>query len=69
MVFTNTSNRDNVSITVNNQIINEISETKFLGVMLDNKLYWDAHIKHITDKMSKSVSILKCLNIHFLPVL
>ena len=61
MVFTNTSNRDNVSITVNNQIINEISETKFLGVMLDNKLYWDAHIKHITDKMSKSVSILKML--------
>ena len=61
MVFSNSPHRDPVSITVNNQIINEITETKFLGVILDNKLCWDAHIKHISNKMSKSVSILKML--------
>ena len=61
MVFSNSPRRDPVSITVNNQIINEITETKFLGVILDNKLCWNAHIKHISNKMSKSVSILKIL--------
>ena len=61
MVFTNSARTNTVSITVNNQNINEITETKFLGVILDNQLRWDAHIKHISNKMSKSVSILKIL--------
>ena len=61
MVFTNSPRTDNVSITVNDHTITEITETKFLGVILDNKLCWDAHIKHISNKMSKSVAILKIL--------
>merc|ERR1712179_865067 len=59
MVFTNIPRTHTVSITVNNQTIEEVAETKFLGVILDNKLSWDAHIKQISQKMSKSVSILK----------
>ena len=47
MVFTNSPRTDNVSITVNDHTITEITETKFLGVILDNKLCWDAHIKYI----------------------
>ena len=65
MVFTNTPRIGTVSITVNNQTIEEVVETKFLGVILDNKLCWDAHIKHISQKMSKSVSILKMLKYTF----
>ena len=65
MVFTNSPREDTISITVNNQIINEITEIKFLGVILDNKLCWDAHIKHISTKISKSVSILKMLKYTF----
>ena len=64
MAFTN-SPYEPVSVTVNNQTINEVTETKFLGVILDNKLCWDAHIKHISNKMSKSVSILKMLKYTF----
>ena len=65
MVFTNTPRTRTVTITVNNQTIEEVAETKFLGVILDNKLCWDAHIKHISQKMSKSVSILKMLKYTF----
>ena len=65
MVFTNTPRTRTVSITVNNQTIEEVAETKFLGVILDNKLCWNAHIKHISQKMSKSVSILKMFKYTF----
>ena len=65
MVFTNTPRTDTVLNTVNNQTIQEVADTKFLGVILDNKLCWDVHIKHISNKMSKSESILKMLKYTF----
>jgi len=37
MVFTNKRRLDNVSITVRGHTINEITETSFLGVIIDNK--------------------------------
>ena len=61
MMFTNCRRPESISITVNNQTINEVCETKFLGVIVDNKLCWEAHINHISQKISKSVSILKML--------
>ena len=64
MVFSNSRRTDSdksITITANDQTISEITETKFLGVILDNKLCWDAHIKHISTKMSKSAAILKIL--------
>ena len=43
MKFINCPHTYTVSITVNKQIIKEITETKFLGVIIYNKIYWDAH--------------------------
>ena len=65
MVFTNRKRQGNVSIDMNNHTINEINECKFLGIMLDNKLKWQSHIKHISNKMSKSVAILRYLKFTF----
>ena len=65
MLFTNKAHQGNVSINANGQTIKEITEIKFLGVMLDNKLSWKAHIKYISSKISKSVSILKMLKFFF----
>ena len=61
MLFTNKIPDAAISITANGQSITEITETKFLGVILDNKLTWEAHIKYISQKISKSVSILRML--------
>ncbi|CAL4144109.1 unnamed protein product [Meganyctiphanes norvegica] len=65
MLFTNRKRPQSISITANGQIINEVTETKFLGVILDNKLSWNAHINYISKKISKSVSILKMLKFTF----
>ena len=65
MVFTNKKRLEPISINVKGQIVNEITETKFLGVILDNKLSWNAHIKYISKKISKSLSILKMLKSTF----
>lgn len=37
------------------------SQTKFLGVILDQKLYWGPHIQYITNKCKKNLNLLKCL--------
>ena len=65
MIFTNKKRPQNVSINVRGTLINETKETKFLGIFLDNKLSWHAHIKHISSKISKSISILKYLKYIF----
>ena len=54
-----------ITITVKGHTITEIKETKFLGIMLDNKLTWNAHIDHISKKVSKSVSLLRMLKHSF----
>ena len=58
MLFTNRARPDSISLNINNNVITEKSETKFLGVIVDNQLSWNAHIKHISNKISKSVAIL-----------
>ena len=65
MVFTNRKRQAEISININNHTIKEINECKFLGVMLDNKLSWKSHITHISNKISKSVAILRYLKFIF----
>ena len=61
MVFTNKVRPETISLNINGSVIQERTESKFLGVILDNKLTWHAHIKHISSKISKSVAILRML--------
>ena len=65
MLFTNRNRPLSISISANGQTIQEVTETKFLGVIVDNKLNWNAHINYITKKISKSVSILKMVKYTF----
>ena len=65
MLFTTRPRPENISIQAKGQQINEIKETKFLGVILDNGLKWNSHIEYISKKISKSVSILKMLKFTF----
>ena len=65
MVFTNRQRPQEISLKVNNSLITEVTESKFLGVIVDNKLRWDSHIKYIADKISKSSSIMRYLRYSF----
>ena len=65
MLFTTRARPDTISILAKGQVIKEIKEIKFLGVILDNDLKWDAHIEYISKKISKSVAILRMLKFTF----
>ena len=61
MLFTNRTRPASISLNIDDNVITEKAETKFLGVIVDNQLNWNAHIKHISNKISKSVAILRFL--------
>ena len=65
MLFTNRARPASISLNIDDSIITEQTETKFLGIIVDNQLNWKAHIKHITNKVSKSVAILRLLRYIF----
>ena len=43
---------------INEQPILRVSETKFLGVLLDDNLTWKSHISLTANKLSKSIGII-----------
>ena len=53
-------------IKINNQILAEVSNAKYLGVHIDNKLQWNTHINNVKLRLSKGVSILAKIR-HYVP--
>ena len=52
------------NISIDGNAIETVNYTKFLEVVIDNKLNWSAHIKYICNKMSNSMgSINKVRNL------
>lgn len=49
---------ENFNIVIDNTVIDRVTSTKFLGVYIDSKLTWSAHIAHISKKISKSIGII-----------
>ena len=48
----------NVPLTLQNTVIKQVTETKFLGVPIDQHLSWKPHIDFVSKKFSKSVGII-----------
>ena len=56
MVFTNKKKRLNdLNILIDGTRIEEVKKTKFLGVIIDNKLSWKNHVAHVVGKSIKRV--------------
>ena len=45
-------------IKIGNEIINEVEHTKFLGVIIDNRLKWNFHVNLIKRKISKGFGVI-----------
>ena len=53
MVFTNKILLGDAKIVINNHDVERVQTTKFLGVIIDEKLTWKYHIAHISGKINK----------------
>ena len=59
IVFTRKSNTvTSVDIRIENQAINEVNKTKFLGVIIDKKLTWKEHISYLSSKISRGIGMI-----------
>ena len=63
ILFLKLTNRNNIplklpDIKFNNFILNTVTELKFLGVMIDENLNWQSHIKLVESKTSKNIRVL-----------
>ena len=49
---------NDITIRIRTITIDRVKHTKFLGILIDEKLNWKAHINYISKKLSKSSGIL-----------
>ena len=54
------------AIYINGIPIKKVSETKFLGVIIDDKLSWHAHIEYLAKKLRSTAAVL-CRIRHYIP--
>ena len=47
-----------MKLCIDNQEIDEVFVTKFRGVLIDSKLTWKPHIRHISGKIARSIGMM-----------
>ena len=58
MIFGNRALKTFLSIRINKVTINRVEATKFLGVLIDDKLTWKHHISLLKSKLSKCCAVM-----------
>ena len=53
-----TSANSKYNIQVENITVEQVKQTKFLGVYIDDKLNWSVHINYISNKISKNIGVI-----------
>ena len=65
MLFTNKRVDRAIRIRANDTILEKKKECKFLGVMVDEDINWKSHINHISNKVNKTIALLRLLKYTF----
>ena len=58
MIFSKARVKPSVNLKIDNENLAEVEKTKFLGVMIDNKLTWKYHVNYIAGKIARGIGIL-----------
>ena len=70
MVFSRKKLNFEYKITMEGKQLNKVKETKYLGVILDEKFSWKGHINHLVNKISRASYILSKIRYYVdLPIL
>ena len=48
----------NVKLSIDGELINEVDQIKFLGVLIDNKLTWKQHIAYVSGKIARGIGMI-----------
>ena len=59
-------NTDTQNVYIGEHIIPEVTQTKFLGVIIDNNLTWIPHIEKLHKKLKSTTAVLSRIR-HFIP--
>ena len=62
MLLSRKRNLENIEVVINNTIIEQKSEERFLGVIVDEKLKWAKHISALKSKITKYLGMYKFIN-------
>lgn len=57
----NMADREANPLSFNNTTIDTVQETRYLGVILDNRLHWGAHIDALSKKLAGTVGVISKL--------
>ena len=60
----NNNNNESVNVTLDGHVIKEVKQTKFLGVIIDNKLSWLPHISYLENKLKVALGAIKRIRQH-----
>ncbi len=58
MIFSKKRKKAELEIKIDNKTIERVSNTKYLGVILNEKLKWNAHIDYVLCKVSKASYVI-----------
>ena len=59
MIFTTKKTEcDRITIRIDGNNIEQVTNTKFLGVYIDNRLSWKKHIDYISGKISRGIGVI-----------
>ena len=57
----NASSKKHFEIKLQQNVLNRVRNVKYLGMLIDDGLNWDPHIKQLSLRLSKSSAIIYCL--------
>ena len=47
-----------IQLLMDNECIEQVNETMFLGVILDENLSWKSHLPYLANKISKLIGVI-----------
>ena len=59
-------NLENISIKIEGKKLSRCNNVNYLGLLIDEHLSWDAHVKYLSKKLSRANGVLAKLR-HFAP--
>ena len=65
MLFTNKKEDRTLTISAHNTVLEQKSECKFLGIIVDEEISWKPHISYILSKICKTTALLRFLKYTF----